>query len=116
MNTNVSAASGDLAVKTAWRHHLVEARHPMSRSPVTHLAVVSRNGLTAYATNAIFCLSLWMSLFIAIWLTKGWIGLLLSGQVLCAGTHLFEILTKRTHYAFSATNGQAHELESERNA
>ena len=56
-----------------------------------------------------------MSLLVAIWLTRGWIGLLFSGQVLSAGAKLFETLSKRTHYAFSAGNVPAHELEVNRN-
>ena len=115
MKTNVTAAEPNLLVKTTWRLYFVEAKHPMSPSPISRLAVQRRTGMSAYATNLILCLSLWMSLLAAIWLTRGWIGLLFSGQLLSAGAKLFETLSKRTHYAFSAGNGPAHELEGGRN-
>ncbi len=116
MNINVTAAPADLTVKATWQPYLAEAKDPMSRISIIRSSVMRRTGLAACTTNAIFCLSLWTSLFAAIWLTKGWIGLLFSGQVLSAGTCLFEKLAKRTHYAFSTCNGPAHELESERNS
>ena len=75
----------------------------------------SRTGLAVYASNLILCLGLWISLLVAIWLTRGWIGLLFSGQLLSGGAKLFETLSKRTHYAFSAGNAPAYELEGDRN-
>ena len=42
-----------------------------------------------------FCVSLWVSSLLAIWMTRGWIGLFLSGHVLSAGTCLLKGLAKR---------------------
>ncbi len=113
MKTIVTVAATNLPVKTTWLLHWVEAKHRMSPSPIFRLAEQRRTGAAVYASNLIFCLSLWMSLLIAIWLTRGWIGLLFSGQLFSAGTRLFEKLSKRTQYAFSAGNVPAHELEGD---
>jgi hypothetical protein len=111
----VTAAETSLLVKTNWRSHLVAAKHTISPGSLSCLAVQRRIGISAYATNLILCLSFWMSLLAAIWLTRGWIGLLFSGQLLSAGARLLKTLSKRTHYAFSAGNGPLHELEGDRN-
>jgi hypothetical protein len=115
MKAIVTAAAASLPVKSTWLLHWVEAKHRMSPTPIFRLAAQRRTGLAAYASNLILCLSLWMSLLIAIWLTRGWIGLLFSGQLLSASAKLFESLSKRTQYAFSAGNAPAHELEGDRN-
>lgn len=115
MKAIVTAAEASLPVKTTWLLHWVEARHRMSPTPIFRLVAQRRTGMAAYASNLILCLSPWMSLLVAIWLTKGWIGLLFSGQLLSAGAKLFETVSKRTHYAFSAGNVPAHELEGDRN-
>ena len=115
MKAIVTAAAMSLRVKTTWLPHLVEAKNRMSPTPFFRLAAQRRTGMVVYASNLILCLSLWMSLLVAIWLTRGWIGLLFSGQLFSAGTKLFETLSKRTQYAFSAGNVPAHELEVNRN-
>jgi len=79
------------------------------------LAALCRSGKAAYVTNVISCFSLWISLLVAIWFARGWIGLFFSGQVLSAGACLFQILAKRTNHAFSASEKPAHELEVEWN-
>jgi len=115
MKAIVTVAEASLPLKTTWLLHSVEAKHPMSPSLIFRLAAQRRTGMTAYASNLVLCLSLWISLLAAIWLTRGWIGLLFSGQLLSAGGKIFETLTKRTHCAFSAGNVPAHELEGDRN-
>ncbi len=115
MKAIVTAAATSLRVKTTWLPHWVEAKHRMSPTPILRLAAQRRTGMAAYASNLILCLSLWMSLLVAIWLTRGWIGLLFSGQLFSAGAKLLETLSKRTHFAFSAGNVPAHELEADRN-
>jgi len=115
MKAIVTAAAASLPVKTTRLMHWIEAKHRMSPTPIFRLAAQRRTGMTAYGSNLILCLSLWMSLLVAIWLTRGWIGLLFSGQLLSAGAKLFETLSKRTHYAFSAGNVPAHELEGDGN-
>lgn len=115
MKAIVTAAATNLPVKTTWLLHWVEAKHRMSPTPILRLAVQRRTGLAACASNLFFCLSLWISLLVAIWLTRGWIGLLFSGQLLSAGAGLLRTLSKRTQYAFTAGNVAAHELEGDRN-
>lgn len=115
MSAIVTAAVANLPVKTTWRLHLVEAKNAVSPSPIFRLAPQRRTGIAAYARSLILHLSFWMSLLVAIWLTRGLIGLLFSGQLLSAGAKLFETLSKRTRHAFSAGNAPAHEFEGDRN-
>lgn len=115
MRAIVTSVAANLPVKTTWLLHWVEVKHRMSPTPILRLTAQRRTGLAAYASNLIFCLSLWMSLLVAVWLTRGWIGLLFSGQLFSAGARLFETLSKRTQYAFTARNVAAHELEGDRN-
>jgi len=112
MNADSIAVRANLPVKTAWWASSVEAKSPMSANSMAELAALQRAGFGACMSNLILCLSLWISLIAAIWLTRGWIGLFFSGQVLSAGACLFQTLLKRTHYAFSPGNVQAHELEN----
>jgi hypothetical protein len=51
--------------------------------------------------NGFFCVSVWGSLLLAIWLTRGWLGLIVSGQALSAVAFLFKGLARQTHLAFS---------------
>ena len=115
MKAIVTATATSLRVKTTWLPHWVEAKHRMSPTPILRQDAQRRTGMAIYASNLILCLSLWMSLLVAIWLTRGWIGLLFSGQLLSAGAKLFATLSKRTQYAFSAGNVLAHEFEVSRN-
>jgi hypothetical protein len=119
MKAIVTAATMSLRVKTTWLPHWGEAKNraknQMPPIPFFRQAAQRRTGMAVYASNLILCLSLWMSLIVAIWLTRGWIGLLFSGQLFSLGTKLFKTLSKRTQYAFSAGNVPAHELEVNRN-
>ena len=45
--------------------------------------------------NWFFCLTVWLSSLAAIWMSRGWIGLFVSGQVLSACTFLFKGLGRR---------------------
>lgn len=47
-------------------------------------------------TSCFFCVGVWLSSLVAIWMSRGWVGLFLSGQVLSAGAWLFEGMAKRT--------------------
>ena len=87
----------------------------MFPTPILRLAVQRRAGMAAYASSLILCFSLWLSLLVAIWLTRGWIGLLFSGQLLSAGVTLLETLSKRTRYAFSEGNRPPHEIKGDWN-
>lgn len=119
MKAIVTAAAMSMRVKTTWLPHCGDAengaKNRMSPTPFFRLAAERGTGMTVYVSNLILCLSLWMSLLVALWLTRGWIGLLFSGQLFSAGAKLFETLSKRTQYAFSAGNVPAHELEVNRN-
>jgi hypothetical protein len=118
MRAIVTAAAMSLGVKTTWLPNCGDAengaKNRMSPTPFFRLAAQRRTGMAVYVSNLILCLSLWMSLFVAIWVTRGWIGLLFSGQLFSAGAKLFKTLSKRTQYAFSAGNVPAHELEVDR--
>jgi hypothetical protein len=115
MKAIVTAAATSLRVKTTWRPQGIEAKHRMSPTPILRLDAQRRTRMTLYASNLILCLSLWMSILVAIWLTRGWIGLLFSGQLFSAGAKLFGALSERTQHAFSAKNVLAHEFEVSRN-
>ena len=71
MSTNLMQPQPDAHATAPWRIHLVEANHPMFRNSVTDLAAKCRTGKAAYMTNVISCLSLWMSLLVAIWFVRG---------------------------------------------
>lgn len=114
MNANLTAAPVSLPEKSVWRFD-VEETHPLSRYPMTRPAALLRTETAIAMTNVMVYVGLWMSLLAAIWLTKSWIGLLFSGQMLSVGACLFQILAKRTHYAFSTSNGPARQLKGGRN-
>jgi hypothetical protein len=80
------------------------------------LATIRNSDAIAWLANGLFCLSLWISLVAAIWMSRGWIGLFFSGQILSAGTYLIQRLFRRTQYAFCTNNGPSHELDGEHNA
>jgi len=61
---------------------------------------VRRPRLSPALANCLLCASLWLSLLLAIWAGRGWIGLLFSGQLLSAGASVFQKLAQKTQYAF----------------
>jgi hypothetical protein len=73
------------------------------------------SGIGACAMSCFLCASLWISLAAAIWISRGWIGLLFSGQVLSAATFMFRKLSQRTHCAIATCNGTAGNWEGKRN-
>lgn len=74
---------------------------------------IARSGMVASLMNGFFCLSLWLSLLLALWMCRGWIGLLFSGQVLSAGTCLVRRLALKTQNALSRNGGHNNWLEGE---
>lgn len=75
-------------------------------------------GSSRFATclmSCFLCASLWISLAAAIWMSRGWIGLLFSGQVLSAATFMFRKLSQRTQCAFATCTGTAGNWEGKRN-
>ena len=95
----------------AWKNSFVEANCEMAQNASARLARIRRSNLAAWAANSFFYASLWLSLLAAIWLSRGWIGLFFSGQVLCAGSCLVQRLVKRTQYAFCANTATSTEFE-----
>jgi hypothetical protein len=71
---------------------------------------INRYGMTAGMMNWFFCISLWLSLLFALWMSRGWMGLLFSGQVLSAGTCLVKRMVRKTQLAFSPDSGSTNRL------
>jgi hypothetical protein len=76
-------------------------------------AVIGRSGVGAAMMNWFFCIGLWLSLLLALWMCRGWIGLLFSGQVLSAGTCLVKRLALKTQHALSRNGGPNNRLKGE---
>src|SRR5208283_4056378 len=66
---------------------------------------IGRARLSPCLVNCLLCASLWLSLILAVWMDRGWIGLLFSGQLLSAGASMIQKLAVRTQYAL--VNGGA---------
>jgi hypothetical protein len=113
MSTIRTMARIDAQAPAPWRLLFAQANRSVSRNSTTGLTAPGRTQMLTYITNLISWLSLWIPLLTAIWLCRGWIGLFCSGQVLSAGACLFQILAKRTCYAFSASKKPAHGFKSE---
>jgi hypothetical protein len=113
MSTIQAAAGSGLTSLAASPQLPAQVRVQMFRIPMTGLVSIRDSISFARLTNGIFCLSLWISLLAAIWVSRGWIGLFFSGQVLSTVTYLFQRILKRTQYAFCANNRTSHEFEGE---
>jgi hypothetical protein len=59
--------------------------------------------------NCFYCLNLWFSLPLAIWLSSGWIGLLLQWQALAGAAYPWD----RSRRKQSANNPEVHALEGD---
>ena len=68
--------------------------------PAAFISSVSRLRMLSW----FFCVTVWVSSLGAIWMSRGWIGLFVSGQVLSAGTCLFKDLARRTPSSVSSSN------------
>jgi hypothetical protein len=82
--------------------------------PENTLAAIRHSPVAAGVMSGFFCLSLWLSLALALWMARGWLGLVFSGQVLSAGTYLVKGLAKKTNLAFSLNAGAAQQLQGDR--
>ena len=87
---------------------------PAIASPAGVRSAIARSGVAAFVMNWFFCISLWLSLLLALWMSRGWIGLFFSGQVLSTGTCLVKKLVRKTQTAFSGNICSANRLEGER--
>ena len=76
-------------------------------------AVADGNGIGTRFTNQCLVAGLWLSALFAIWVTRGWIGLFLSGQVLSLTTCLFRGLTRGTQSAFATVRTSSGRFEGE---
>jgi|SRR5579872_2892982 len=65
--------------------------------------------------RGLFCVSLWISSLLAIWMTRGWIGLFFSGQVLSAGAFLLKGAAKKISAGSSPRIGATRQFEGLRN-
>jgi hypothetical protein len=65
-----------------------------SESPELTSFGVRRCAVSAYLMHGFLCLSLWLSFLLALWLTRGWLGLFLSGQVLSSCAYLAKRLAR----------------------
>jgi hypothetical protein len=57
--------------------------------------------ITARLKNSLFFIGLWLSLLAMLWLSRGWFGLLFSGQALSAVAYLAKGLARKTRVALS---------------
>jgi hypothetical protein len=81
-----------------------------SSEPQPAIAVTCGYPLRARLMNGFFCVSVWVSLLLAIWLTRGWLGLIVSGQALSAVAFLLKVLARQTQLAFSHRPGSMPQL------
>ena len=63
--------------------------------------------------DCFYCLSLWISLPLAIWLSSGWIGLLVQWQALSGAACLLETATQMTQPASPASFAKSEIREGE---
>jgi hypothetical protein len=92
----------------------VSQREEAQNSPERRIAG-GNSGVSACLMSCFFCASLWLSLAFAIWMSRGWIGLLFSGQVLSAATFMVRKLSQRTQCAIAACSATASRWEEKRN-
>jgi hypothetical protein len=86
-----------------------------SRDSLERRMTGGNSGFAACAMSCFLCASLWISFAAAIWMSRGWIGLLFSGQVLSAATFMFRKLSQRTQCAIATCSGTASNWEGNRN-
>jgi hypothetical protein len=90
-----------------WRitHLLAEEDGPWDL--IAHLRAALGSSIFGRLMDCFYCLSLWISLPLAIWLSSGWIGLLVHWQALSGVACLLERTTQKSHLeppaSFAAT-------------
>lgn len=102
LNGHANAA----ALSMSWASLLSAGCKPSNSHMI--LAAALRSCYGPPVMTWIFCFSLWTSSLLVIWVSRGWIGLFFSGQVLYAGVGLWKSLRRRTRDACSrnATNSR----------
>lgn len=71
------------------------------------------NGIGARFVNQCFIAGLCVSALCSLWVTRGWVGMFLSGQVLSPATYLFRELTRRTQNTLAMVRTSAVRFEGE---
>jgi hypothetical protein len=95
MNANRATRRADFpAVALLWAPCF--STEPAHCNSQTAAATACNSVIAARMMNWFFCIGLWLSLLAAIWISRGWIGLFFSGQVISAGVCLIKSLARRT--------------------
>ncbi len=86
-----------LSALAVWRvtHLLAEEDGPWNM--VARMRGALGDGFWGRLMDCFYCLSLWFSLPISIWLASGWMGMLLHWQALSGAACLLEKATNRTN-------------------
>ncbi len=118
MNANQSVGYQATSLFAIGRMHRLKNEPHGPPNSITRImrfasAGIARSGMGASLMNGFFCISLWLSLLLALWMCRGWFGLLFSGQVLSAGTCLVKRLALKTQHALSRNGEPDNRLEGE---
>jgi len=114
MNLNDTFARLPLFPRGAWAPAALQVRRDSFRHSTERLCAFRNSRMATWLSNGFFCVSLWISLLIAIWLCRGWVGLFFSGQILSAATYVFQRLARKTQNAFSLSKGARQEFQEAR--
>jgi hypothetical protein len=107
--SQINAQANVAAYPIPWTSLLNRGLRPRRSRSLFATAIGGCNG--PRMMRWLFCVSLWISSLLAIWITRGWIGLFLSGQVLSAGAFLFNGMAKKISAASSPKIESARQLE-----
>jgi hypothetical protein len=101
------------------RLHLLDTPDEDSGIPMARRGMgrdMNRNtGVAPCFANCFLCASLWLSLALAIWMSRGWIGLLFSGQILSAVACVIQKLAQRTQCVIAACGATEGRWDGRRN-
>lgn len=101
MNESASIWRFILSSLAVWRltHLIAEEDGPWDM--IVRIRGKLGTGLLGSLMDCFYCLSFWLSLPMAIWLSSGWAGLFLQWQALAGAACLLEKMTGRGEPAFS---------------
>ncbi len=113
MNESNSIWRFVLCALAIWRvtHLLAEEDGPWDL--IAHLRGWLGSNILGRLMDCFYCLSLWISLPLAIWLSSGWIGLLIHWQALSGAACLLEKATQKAGLAPLAPLAGANIFEGE---
>jgi len=100
MNESNSIWRFVLSALAIWRvtHLLAEEDGPWDL--IARLRARLGSGVLGRLMDCFYCLSVWVSLPLAIWLSSGWIALLIHWQALSGAACLLERVTQKPQFAF----------------